>query len=159
MTLPHPDRNKPNPWDLWPEHLPRPTAVRSIVEAGDEVRDVYRVTMPNGATHAIWRVINRWLGDYELDRELGDWTPYGLSFDEEEGLLTGPGSAGIYEAVEEWADQDRGRPCPTCRCSGRMLTKEAQDALASDQQWSAVKNVWESCSTCLGMAWIPHASV
>lgn len=43
--------------------------------------------MPNGATHVIWRVINSWDGDYEYGREPGDWTPYGLRFNEEEGLL------------------------------------------------------------------------
>lgn len=153
MTLPHPDRSQATPWADWPSHIPQPAAARSIEQVGDETRNVYRITMPNGATHAIWRVINSWDGEHEIDRNPDNWTPYGLVFDEEEGLLDGPGSNEVYEAVEEWADQDRGKPCPTCRCSGRILTTNRSPGLAL---LLSPKYGWGTCHNCLGMAWIPH---
>lgn len=53
MNLPHPDKSQPIPWVDWPSHLPEPDAARCIEEVDDETREVYRITMPNGATHAI----------------------------------------------------------------------------------------------------------
>ncbi|ACL42300.1 hypothetical protein Achl_4349 (plasmid) [Pseudarthrobacter chlorophenolicus A6] len=153
MTLPHPDKSQPSPWKNWPEHLPQPAAVHSIEKVDDETRNAYKITMPNGATCALWWVINSWDGDYELDRSPGDWTPYGLAFDEEAGLLDGPGSDCVYEAVEEWARQERGRPCPTCRCSGRVLGVNTSKGLA---YLLSPKYEWETCPTCLGMSLIPH---
>lgn len=156
MTLPHSDRSQPSPWTEWPEHLPEPAAVRSIEKVDDETREVYRITMPNGATHAIWRVINSWDGEYEYGRGSGDWTPYGLVFDKDEGLLEGPGSEDICAAVEEWADQDHGKPCPTCRCSGRVPTS-MRTLLDNTPLWFLpVQEPWMSCPTCLVMSRIPH---
>lgn len=156
MSLPHPDRSQPSPWADWPAHLPAPAAVRSIENVDGETRNVYWITMPNGATHSIWWVINSRDGDYELGREPGDWATYGLDFDEEEGLLEGPGIHDVYAAVEEWASQDRGNPCPTCRCSGRIPTAMRVLLDQSPLWFLPVSEPWMTCPTCLGMAWIPH---
>lgn len=147
MTLPHPDRSQPSPWCGWPEHIPQPaTAVHSIEEVDDETRNVHRITMPNGATAEAWTVINSWDADEEYGFA-GDWSPYGLGYDEEYGLLMGAGSDKVYEAIEEWARQDRGNPCPTCHCSGRMAA----------YPFASVHDSWVTCPTCLGTGWIPHA--
>ena len=155
MSLPHPDRSQPNPWAAWPVNMPEPVAVRSIEEVGDEVRNVYRATMPNGATAECWTVINSWWGDEEYGSS-GDWTPYGLVFDPEEGIVVGPGSWDVFDCLEQWLRQDRGNPCDTCRCSGRVPTTMRR-LLDHDPFWFLpVVEPWMTCPTCLGLAWVPH---
>jgi hypothetical protein len=146
MTLPHPDRSQPNPWAGWPATLPEPAAVRVIEEHGAEIRNVYRATMPNGATAECWTVINSWDGDEEYG-STGDWTPYGFAYDPEEGIVTGPGSWEMFESLEQWLRQDRGNPCDTCRCSGRLAA----------YPFVSVHDSWITCPGCLGLGWAPHA--
>lgn len=67
--------------------------------------------------------------------------------------MEGPGCDIVYAAVEEWADQDRGKPCPTCRCSGRILTTNRSPGLAF---LLSPKYEWDTCPSCLGIAWIPR---
>lgn len=146
MTLPHSDRSQPSPWSEWPEHIPAPAAaVRTIEHVGDETRNVHRITMPNGATAEAWAVINSWDGDEEYDFA-GDWSPYGLRYDDENGLLMGAGSDKVYGVIEEWARQDRGNACDTCHCSGRIAA----------YPFVSVHDSWLACPTCLGMGWIPY---
>jgi hypothetical protein len=146
VNLPHPDRTHTSPWSDWPEHLPQPAAAaRSIEHADEETRHVHRITMPNGATAERWTVINSWDGDEEHSFA-GDWTPYGLDYSEEYGLLTGIGSDKVYEVIEEWVRQDRGIACATCHCSGRIAA----------YPFVSVHDSWITCPTCLGMARIPH---
>lgn len=146
MTLPHPDRCQPSPWSDWPEHIHQPlSAARSIETVGGQTRNVHRITMPNGATAEAWTVINSWDADEEYDFA-DDWSPYGLRYDEEYGLLVGAGSHEIYEVIEEWARQDRGKACDTCHCSGRIAA----------YPFVSVHDSWLSCPACLGMGWITH---
>lgn len=148
MTLPHPDLSKPSPWSQWPAHVPQPAAaVHTIEEAGDETRDMYRATMPNGATAEAWTVVNSWDGDDE-HRFAGEWGAYGLAFDEDLGILAGHGSEEIYAVLEEWADQDRGLPCEACRCSGRIAA----------YPFVSVHDSWLNCPACKGAGWLPHAT-
>jgi hypothetical protein len=145
MTLPHPDRSLESPWESWPVHIPEPAAARTIERVDDEVRNLYRVTMPNGATAECWTVINSWDGDEEYG-STGDWTPYGLHYNAEHEFLDGGGSAEVFECLEQWLRQDRGNPCDTCRCSGRVPAF----------LFLPVYDSWQTCPTCLGLAWIPH---
>jgi hypothetical protein len=144
MTMPHSDRSKPSPWVEWPERLPAPAAaVRTVEQVDDETRNVHRITMPNGATAETWTVINSWDGDEEY-HFAGDWSPYGLGYDQHLGLLTGPGSEQIYEVIDEWSRQDRGTGCATCRCSGRVAASPPIPPCSP----------WQTCPTCLGAGWI-----
>jgi hypothetical protein len=146
MTLPHPDLSRPSPWAEWPAGIPAPAAaVRARETVGDEARDIHRITMPNGAIAETWTVIGSWDGD-EDHAFTGNWAAYNLVFDEVLGILDGEGSGKIYEALEEWADQERGVPCEACRCSGRIAA----------YPFVSVHDSWIACVVCSGAGWTPH---
>lgn len=100
--------------------------------------------MPNGAIAEAWTVLGSWDGDEEY-AFAGDWSPYGLRFDEKDGLLVGAGSQRIYEVLEDWVRQERGTACATCRCSGRIAA----------YPFVSVHDSWLACPECLGAGRIP----
>jgi hypothetical protein len=131
------------------------SAARSIDQAEDEVRDVYRITMANGATAEHWTVLGYWDGDVEWSFA-GDWSPFGMTVHPEHGFLEGRGSEWVTDCMELWASQDRGRGCDTCRCSGRVcvnIESRLRDVEAG-LPWGP--DEWETCPECLGTAWIPN---
>jgi hypothetical protein len=73
----------------------------AIETIGDEARNTYRATMPNGATAECWTVIDSWDGDEEYGFT-GDWTPYGLAYNPDHEVLDGDGSTELYHCLEQW---------------------------------------------------------
>jgi hypothetical protein len=146
MTLPHPDLFLENPWETWPAGMPEPTVAHAVETVGDEVRNTYRATMPNGATAECWTVVDSWDGDEEYGFT-GDWTPYGLAYNPDLEFLDGDGSAEVFYCLEQWLRQDRAQACDTCRCSRRVPAF----------LFMSIHDSWQACPNCLGTGWIPHA--
>lgn len=153
MTLPHPDRALEDPWESWPPAIPVPVVSREFDTTSVWVHDIYRATMPNGATAECWTIAG--VPD-EQSGSTGDWTHYGLVYNPEFDCLDGPGSAEMYYCLEQWLRQDRGAVCGECYNSGTVTT-EVEERMAD---YLAGKPFREgervTCPSCLGMGWIPH---